>query len=216
MNLEGVYNQAVATGSFCRLQLASLSRRQSPKEPGFRQGPFALHRGWRYSERCRRFVDREPREKSQFHDPALPRVDRGQRFERFVECQHVHARRPGDGQRFVQTEHRHTASPLVGALPASVIDEDLTHQGGRYAEEVRPARERHAIDIDESKVDLVNERGRLEPVARRLALKAAARHPAQFVVDERDQAVERGGVSLAPGQEQARYIVHAERSIISS
>jgi hypothetical protein len=44
----------------------------------------------------------------------------------------------------------------------------------------------------------------------------AARHPAQFVVDERDQAVERRGVSLAPGQEQVRYIVHAERSIISS
>ena len=43
----------------------------------------------------------------------------------------------------------------------------------------------------------------------------AARHPAQFVVDERDQAVERRGVSLAPGEEQVRDIVHAERSIIS-
>jgi hypothetical protein len=44
----------------------------------------------------------------------------------------------------------------------------------------------------------------------------AARHPAQFVVDERDQTVERRGVSLAPGQEQGRYIVHKKRSIVSS
>jgi hypothetical protein len=43
-----------------------------------------------------------------------------------------------------------------------------------------------------------------------------ARYPAQFVVDERDQTVERLGVSLAPGEEQVRYVVHAARSIISS
>ena len=72
------------------------------------------------------------------------------------------------------------------------------------------------VDIDQSKVDLVNERRRLKGVPRRFTAKMAARHPAQFVVDERDQAVERRGVSLAPGQEQVRYIVHAERSIISS
>jgi hypothetical protein len=97
-----------------------------------------------------------------------------------------------------------------------MIDDDLAHQGGRHTEEVRPARESHAIDIDESKVDLVNECGRLERLPRRLAPKTAARHLAQFVVDERDQPVERGGISLAPGQEEFRYIVHAERSIISS
>ena len=62
----------------------------------------------------------------------------------------------------------------------------------------------------------MNECGRLKGVPRRLAAKMAARHAAQFVVDERDQAVERRGVSLAPGQEQVRYLVHAERSIISS
>ena len=83
-------------------------------------------------------------------------------------------------------------------------------------EEVRPVLQRHAVDIHQSKVDLMNERGRLKGVPRRFAAEMAARHPAQFVVDERDQAVERRGVSLAPGQEQVRYIVHAERSIISS
>jgi len=96
-----------------------------------------------------------------------------------------------------------------------MIDEDLAHQGGRHAEEVRPVRECHAVDIDQSKVDLVNECGRLKAVPRRFAAKTAARYPAQFVVDERNQAIERRCVSLAPGQKQLRYAVHAERSIIS-
>jgi len=42
---------------------------------------------------------------------------------------------------------------------------------------------------------------RLEGVPRRFALEMAARHPAQLVIYERDQAVERRGVSLAPGEE---------------
>jgi hypothetical protein len=62
----------------------------------------------------------------------------------------------------------------------------------------------------------VNECGRLKGVPRRFTANVPARHPAQFVVDERDQAVERRGISLAPGEQQVRYIVHAERSIISS
>jgi hypothetical protein len=97
-----------------------------------------------------------------------------------------------------------------------MIDDDLAHQGGRHTEEVSPVRQGHAVDIDQSKVDLVNECSRLKGVPRSFATKMATRHPTQFVVDERDQAVERRGISLAPGQEQVRYIVHAERSIISS
>ena len=72
------------------------------------------------------------------------------------------------------------------------------------------------VEIDESKVDLVNECRRLQGVPGSLASKIAPGHPAQFVVDDRDQVVECRRVSLAPGQEQIRYISHAERSIIRS
>jgi hypothetical protein len=61
----------------------------------------------------------------------------------------------------------------------------------------------------------MNECRRLEWVPPRLAPQTAARDTAQLVVDERDHAVERRGVPLAPGQEQVRYVVHTERSIIS-
>ena len=48
-------------------------------------------------------------------------IDRGQRIERLIECQHVHARRPDGGRRLVQTKHRHTASALVGRTSSSSI-----------------------------------------------------------------------------------------------
>jgi hypothetical protein len=54
----------------------------------------------------------------------------------------------------------------------------------------------------------MDERRRLEGVSWRFALEMAARHAAQLVIDEREQAVERRRVTLAPGQEQASYIVH--------
>jgi len=47
-------------------------------------------------------------------------------------------------------------------------------------------------------------------------LKMAARHAAQLVIYEWNQAVECCGVSLAPGQEQPGYIVHGEWSVIGS
>ena len=92
-------------------------------------------------------------------------------------------------------------------LPAGVIDEDLAHQPGRHAVEVRPALQRHAVHIHQSQIDLVDERRRLEGVAWRFALEMSARHAAQLVIHERDQAVERRRVALTPGQEQASDIV---------
>ena len=101
-------------------------------------------------------------------------------------------------------------------LSAGVIDEDLAHQLGRQRKEVGPALQRHAVHIHESQVDLMNERRRLQCVPRRFAPETAARHAAQFVIHDRDQAVERRGVSLAPGQEQFSYFVHVEESVIAS
>ena len=42
----------------------SLARRQVPKKPSLREGPFALHRGWRYPKRFGRLVDGKSGEES--------------------------------------------------------------------------------------------------------------------------------------------------------
>jgi hypothetical protein len=82
-----------------------------------------------------------------------------------------------------------------------MIDEDLPHQPRRHRKKVRPAIQCQTLHIHESQVDLMDQSRRLEGVPRRFALEMAARHPAQLVIYERDQAVERRGVSLAPGEE---------------
>jgi hypothetical protein len=58
--------------------------------------------------------------------------------------------------------------------------------------------------------------GRLQRVPGRLALETTPRHPAQLVVHHREQAFERRRVSLAPGQQKVRYVMHVAGSIISS
>jgi hypothetical protein len=97
-----------------------------------------------------------------------------------------------------------------------MIDEDLAHQRARQRKEVGPVLQRHAVDIDESQVDLMNERRRLQCVSRRFTPEMAARDAAKLLIHDREQAVERRGVSLAPGQQQVRYIRHAEPSMIGS
>ena len=118
-------------------------------------------------------------------------------------------RRSGGRGHLVQTDHRGAAAALVGPLSTGVIDEDLAHQPGRDRKEVRPARRRHAIHIHESQEDLVHESRRLQGVSGRFPAEMTARHAPQFVVHQRNQAVERRGVSLAPGQEQPGYVVRA-------
>ena len=55
----------------------------------------------------------------------------------------------------------------------------------------------------------MHESRRLEGVAGRFPSKMAARHTPQLVIYERNQAVERRGVSLAPAQEQPGDLVSA-------
>ena len=74
---------------------------------------------------------------------------------------------------------------------------------------MRPAVKRHAVDIHESQEHLVHESRRLEGVSGRFPPEMAARHPPQLVVHQRNQAVERRGISLAPGQKQPGYVVCA-------
>ena len=111
------------------------------------------------------------------------------------------------GGHLVQADHRGAAAALVGPPPAGVVDEDLAHQPRRDRKEVRAALQRHAIHIHEPQEDLVHECRRLEGVSGRFPPEMAAGHPPQLVIQQRNQAVERRGVSLAPGQEEPGYVV---------
>ena len=101
------------------------------------------------------------------------------------------------------------APALAGAFSTGVIHEDLAHQSGRHRKEVRPALQRHAVHIHESQVDLMHQSRRLEAVSGTFPPEMPARDPAQLVIHERNQAVQRPGVSLTPRQEQPGDVIRA-------
>ena len=80
---------------------------------------------------------------------------------------------------------------------------DLTHDLRGHAEKVRAAVERGQRLIDEPRVRFVDERGRLQRVVRPFAAHVRARQPAQLLVDDGRQLVERGLVTAAPVDQQA-------------
>ena len=58
--------------------------------------------------------------------------------------------------------------------------------------------------LDESQVCLVDERRRLQRVTAPLTPNVTRGQPAQLLVDERQERLERAGVALIPGEEQRR------------
>ena len=61
--------------------------------------------------------------------------------------------------------------------------------------------------VDESKVGLVDQGGRLQDVSRLLAPKPGRRPASQFLVDDRHQLVPRGQIASAPRVQKSRHIV---------
>jgi len=100
----------------------------------------------------------------------------------------------------------HVAAALVGTSCPRMIDENPSHHAGGDAEEVCPVAPLDMPLIDQPYVCLVEERGRLQRMARRLTDHVARRHPAQVIVDERDQTMESVLPTIAPRHEQLRNL----------
>src|SRR5262249_54018514 len=93
--------------------------------------------------------------------------------------------------------------PLPGACP---VDEDAAHGLGRGPEEVAPAVE--VLVADEPQVRLVDQRGRLERLARCLRGHPGGRELAQLVVDEREQLGRGSRVAGGGCVEELRDVWH--------
>jgi hypothetical protein len=68
-----------------------------------------------------------------------------------------------------------------------------------------------ATDINQSEVDLVDERSGLEKVARTLGSHMPLCQTAQFVVHEREQPLQGSGVAVPPFDQQSRYVAQRSR-----
>ena len=96
-------------------------------------------------------------------------------------------------------------APLGRTMMLGMIDQNLAHQVGRDAEELRAAGALHLRLVHQPQVGLVDQRRRLQRVVRPLAADIGGREAAQFAVDERHQFAQCLLVAAAPGLEQSRY-----------
>jgi hypothetical protein len=97
-----------------------------------------------------------------------------------------------------------SASPRV-LVAAGVIHEQVAHDARRDREEVCAVLPFEVLLVDEAQVSFVDERRRLQGVARGLPAQVAPGDAAQFVVDHRQQLVECALITLTPSHEQLSY-----------
>ena len=94
------------------------------------------------------------------------------------------------------------ASAPIRATASRDIDEHVSHHARRDPEEVSAILPANRIPPEQTHAGLVDERGRLKADGRSLTQQIARRHTMQFLVDERQHAVECVRIPLAPGAEQ--------------
>lgn len=114
--------------------------------------------------------------------------------------------RPGKGgvARLVDVQFGCAPAALEGIVRAGVIDEDLAHELGGDAEKVGAIAIVGLILADHARVDLVDEGGGLECMAGAFATKLAVGEAAQLIVNEGDQLVERGLLTVGELVQETR------------
>ena len=177
---------------------AGLAARQASEEPCPRRLPVAHRRRERGAQHESGLFQRESAEEPQFGDPGFTLIERGKLVESVIEIEHVNvALRALSGV----LGERHASpppGPLRHLMGARTIDEDAPHHLGRHREELRAVLPDGAILIDQTKVDLVHERRRLQRLTRALAPKERRRSPSELIVHSRDQLIPRLEVALVP------------------
>ena len=177
---------------FSPLKLAS--------QPDPRELPVAHDRLNRNTQDARAFFHTQTAKHAQFDDAASPRIECRQGIERGVQRNEVAAALRRRDERVAQRHPPKAAATLDVPLAARVIDQDVPHERRGEGEEVRAIPQADAATPHEAHIRLIDERCGLERVTRRLAPHMPPRQLTQIPVDQRHQPLERGLISLSPGQ----------------
>ena len=118
--------------------------------------------------------------------------------ERLVEREEVDHGDLWRRDRLVEHDPRCRAAPLAGRLPARVIDQDLPHQPRGHRKQVGAILRRRRARSHQPEIRLVDQRGRLKGVVWLFLTKPRSRHPAQLLVHERQQLLQRVSVPGPP------------------
>src|SRR5262249_41052 len=139
-------------------------------------------------------------EESQLDYAALAHVLDGELLQGFIQFDNIEilSIRQIDG--FIERKSVTSAAALRSIMSVGVIDHYSTHHPGDYSEEVRAVLQLQVL-IDHPQICFMNQRRGLKSVIIPLFAQIARGHPAQFVVDQIHQVVERFLVSVVPSSQ---------------
>jgi hypothetical protein len=152
----------------------------------------------------------ESAKKTHLDDLYLAWIETSQRVQRIIEGDKISAWVRGsitahDSDLF-QRDMLHTR-PALYVMATGMVHQYAPHHLGRNRKKMGSILPLHALVIHQSHVGLIDQGGRLESVARALALHIAVSEAAEFIINNRRQPLERAVVSIAPGAEQRAYVV---------
>jgi hypothetical protein len=87
-----------------------------------------------------------------------------------------------------------------------VVDQNAPHETRGQRQEVRAILPAYATKIDQSNEGFVDERGCLQRVIVTLATHLETGEAPQFLVDDRNQLIERGPIAPPPGEQQLGHM----------
>ncbi len=129
------------------------------------------------------------------------RIETSQCVQRVIERHEVASSIASHDGDFVQSDMLHTASAL-DVVVTSMVDQYAPHHLRRNCEEVGAILPLHSLVVHQAHVRFVYQRGRLEGVARALALHVAVSEAAKFTIDDRCQTIQRALISRAPSAQE--------------
>ncbi len=171
-------------------------------QPGLRHRPFPLNGGWGDSKDLGGFINAQAAEIAQFDDTSLLWRDSGQLVQRVIERDQIEigfARESvADAGQFLQGKFVGITTAFGRLHGARVLDQNLAHEIGGHAEEMSPVLPIDLGLVDEPHIGFVDQRGRLQGMARPFPAQMMIGQPAQLSIDERQQVIERAAIPFAP------------------
>src|ERR1035438_39611 len=181
--------------SLTRLQRSGVTGEFAVK-PGFGDRPVTFDRSRADPQDLADLLLGHAAEESQFHNPALARVETGQAEQGIVECHQF----PGTLFRVVQclvpVDSQESPFPLERPLSTGMIHQNSTHHPGGGSEKMRPALPVDRL-ADESQVRFVDQGGCLERVIAALPAKMGGCNSLEFGVYQRDEALFRIAMAIS-------------------
>jgi hypothetical protein len=172
-----------------------------------REPPIPHHRLGRNLQHLCCFLDAQSTEEPKLDDLALSRVLRRKRSKRIVDPDQIVWRLARGGQVRIERYANKCPTALLVLSSPGEVHEHAPHEASSHREKVRAILPLHPTNIHQPEVDLVDECGGLENVARTLARHVPLRKAAQLAVHERKQRLQGSGVAARPFDQKRGHVV---------